>query len=152
MSEHDEKEFHFENLKIFAGTKDDGFLLDKNSYIVKVISGFRGDPEIRTTCDFYVEFHDGDTLWRTWDRDLAGTVEFERFCNSRPELLCLLLDTKQLQTLKLKLRKEPIVQVKIGDFVYVDLRTYGISWYEQLNLTDWPFKRCMVEATYTGYP
>jgi hypothetical protein len=44
------------------------------------------------------------------------------------------------------------VQVKIGDFVYVDLRSYGISWYEQLNLPDWPFKRYMVEATYTGYP
>jgi hypothetical protein len=151
MSEHEEKEFHVENLKIFAGTKDDGFrmaMLDKNSYIVKVISGYRGDPEIRTTCEFYVEFHDGDTRWRTWNRDLANTVEFERFCSSRPELLCLLLDTKQLQTLKRKLRKEPIVQVKIG----VKMRSYGISWYEQLNLPDWPFKRYMVEATYTGYP
>jgi hypothetical protein len=63
-----------------------------------------------------------------------------------------LLDTKQLQTLKRKLRKEPIVQAKIRNFVYVDLRSYGIAWYEQLNQPDWPLKRYMVEATYTGYP
>jgi hypothetical protein len=43
MSEHVEKEFHVENLKIFAGTKNDGFRMAK------------------TTCKFYVEFHDGDT-------------------------------------------------------------------------------------------
>jgi hypothetical protein len=87
MSEHEEKEFHVDNLKIFAGTKDDEFrmaMLNKNSYIVKTISGYRGDPEIRTTCEFYVKFHDEDTRWRTWDRDPANTVELERFCSSRP--------------------------------------------------------------------
>jgi hypothetical protein len=109
MSEHVEKEFHVKNLNSFAGTKDDGFrmaMLDKNSYIVKLISEYRGDREIRAICEFYVEFHDGDTRWRTWDQDLAGTVEFEGFCSSRPELLCSRpeLDTKQLQILKRKLR------------------------------------------------
>jgi hypothetical protein len=45
MSEHVKQEFHVKNLKVFAGEKDDGFrmaMLDKNSYIVKEISGYRG--------------------------------------------------------------------------------------------------------------
>jgi hypothetical protein len=40
---------HVENINIFSGTKDNGFrmaMLDKKRYIVKLISGYRGDPEI----------------------------------------------------------------------------------------------------------
>jgi hypothetical protein len=83
MSEHVEKGFHVGNLKIFTGTKDGRFrmtMLDKNSYIVKLISGYRGDPEIRATCEFFVEFHDDDTRWIAWDQDLFGTLEFELLC------------------------------------------------------------------------
>jgi hypothetical protein len=58
MSEHVEKEFHDENLIIFACTKDDGFrmaMLDKNSCIVKVIS----ERLVSSTLNFMTETHVG---------------------------------------------------------------------------------------------
>jgi hypothetical protein len=50
--------FQVRNVKIFAGTQEQAFkaaLLDRNQYRVKVIHSNRGDPEVRTTMEFYIE-------------------------------------------------------------------------------------------------
>ena len=59
--------FQARHVKIFAGTYEQAFeaaLLDHNQYKVRSIRDYRGDPDTRTTMEFYTECEDGTKLWK----------------------------------------------------------------------------------------
>ena len=86
-----------ERLKLFVGGKEEGTSLaneDSDQFTVRAILAWKGDPEVRTTMEFETEFEDGDIVWKVWDQDLSGTVQFEQYCTDNAELQLLLLTVK----------------------------------------------------------
>jgi hypothetical protein len=111
--------------------------LDFDQYEIAEIAFYRGNPLIRTTMEFFVRFADGDERWRTYDQDLADTVQFEDFCRARPALFPLLYTEAEAKKRMTAIRKRPINEVNPGDKVYVDLRYFGgATWYNSIGLPD----------------
>jgi hypothetical protein len=129
--------FNLDHLKIFVGTEAEAkamALLDKNQYLIKEVQAYRGDPVTRTTCTFLVWFEDNDLVWLPFSTDISNTMQFEVFCNTRPELYILLYSQLEANKMMAALNRSPISEVKPGDTVYVDLRFYGAGWYNSLHL------------------
>jgi hypothetical protein len=146
------KDFHVSRLKIFHGTRDDAkkvALIDGDQYEVKRISGYRGDPDQRTTLDFRVEYQDGSIVWVRYCKDIDNTLAFQEFCESRPELRHVLLSASHAKKHNHELRSQAIPDVHPGDTVYVDLRFFGHLAYDQLDcLPDKDDVFYLVEGTY----
>ena len=65
-----------DRLKLFVGTHEEAARLaneDADQFVVRSILAWHGNPNIRTTMEFEVEFEDGDIIWKVWDQDLANT-------------------------------------------------------------------------------
>jgi hypothetical protein len=145
------KEFHVSRLKIFHGTLDQAkemAMLDHDQYAVSRFIAYRGDPLLRTSMEFEIEFEDGSVVWLPWSKDLFDTMQYEDFCRSRPELTPLLHDAEAAKKQARALNKLPITEVKPGDVVYVDLRSYGAGWYAALPLPDRDHITYLLEYVY----
>ena len=148
------KEFHVTRLKLFHGTLEQAkeiAMLDQDQYLIDRILAYRGNPLTRTTMSFEVRFNDGSVVWKPWDRDLSDTIQFEDFCRSRIELYPLLHDAKLAQKLVREMNASPITEVTPGDKVWVDLRSYGATWYEGLSIPDVDHIRYVVEYVYVRW-
>jgi hypothetical protein len=135
------KVFHVTRLKMFHGSYDEAYrlaMLDNDQYSIRRFVSYRGNPTLRTTMEFEIEFEDGSCVWLPWSKDIFDTVQYEEYCRSRPELLFLLHDVKTAAQLRKELNNTPITEVQPGDTVYVDLRCYGATWYASLPIPD-PF-------------
>lgn len=132
--------FHVERLKLFTGRREEAervALLDHDQYQVDRILYYRGNPEIRTTMEFFIRYADGDERWVTWSKDLFDTVQYEDFCRATPALFPLLYTTKEAQRRVTEIRNSDITEVVPGDSVYVDLRSRGgATWYNSIGLPD----------------
>ena len=140
--------FHVSEVTDFTGDEkaaQTAGMLDRDQYILKTIHSYRGNPDKRTTMEFYTKWEDGTKLWKTWVEDITSTVHFQQFCERRRELTYLLYKRADITRLKLSLNNIPIQHVFPKDIVYVNIRLYGHDWYEQLNLPDWEMKRYVIE-------
>jgi hypothetical protein len=129
--------FHVTELKIFHGSREEAYklaMVDFNQFVVKNILGWRGDPLTRTTMEFLVEFEDGAQVWKTWERDITDTQCFEEYCRANRPLRFLLYGRAIADRMCKELRNSDITEVNVGDRVYVDLRSYGATWYGNLGL------------------
>jgi len=147
--------FHVSEVTDFTGDEaaaQKAGMLDRDQYILKTIHSYQGNPDKRTTMQFYTEWEDGTKLWKAWGDDITTTIHFQQFCEKRRELMYLLYKRADITRLKLALNNIPIQHVFPNDTVYVNIRLYGHDWYEQLNLPDWEMKRYVIEFQYTGYP
>jgi hypothetical protein len=143
--------FHVSEVKIFHGSKEQALemaKLDFDQYVVKKILAYRGDPDTRTTMEFYVHFEDDSKVWIPYNKDLDASVQFEDYCRSRPELSLLLYSASEAKRRKAEINRKPITEVDHGDIVFVDLRCYGSSWYSNLNFPDADFKNYVVLYEY----
>eukprot|EP01031_Cornospumella_fuschlensis_P027063 gene27063-32700_t len=150
----DVRTMHVERLKPFYGSLADAqemAMLDQDQYLITSILAYRGDPDQRTSTQFEVEFADGSILWLPWSQDLSRAVQFEDFCRSRSELEPLIYDLAVAKMLDHQLTQTPIVEVAVGDSVWIDLRFYGSAWYTALNLPDLDHTRYVVSFTYTRW-
>jgi hypothetical protein len=91
-----------ERVKLFIGSREDAYRLaleDADQFVIDRIIAWRGDPRVRTTMEFEVLFVDGDRVWKPFDHDLAGAVQFETFCNENPELylLCFTVEKARVE-------------------------------------------------------
>jgi hypothetical protein len=126
-------------LKIFHGSLEEAkkvALIDQDQFVVTRILAYRGEPLTRSTMEFEVEYADGDVIWKVYDHDLSQSVPFENYCRSKPELTPLIYSQKEANRMRVALNKSPITEVQPGDTVYVDLRSYGATWYHNLPLPD----------------
>ena len=135
--------FHVEMLKPFFGSLEEAkkvALLDFNQHFVNSVRGYCGNPHKRKTCEFFVEFSDGDTIWCDWDPDLHVNEAFQRFCTTTPELWPLLLTSEEAIKAKSAINKTPIQNLTVGQQIYVDLRAIGVLWYNEV------FSQLVLEA------
>ena len=148
------KEFHVERLKIFHGTLEQAkkiAMLDNDQYVIEKFLSYRGDPAKRSTVEFFIQFADDSKVWLPYSKDLFETVQYEEFCRSRPELILLLYDSKVANGMIASCNKSPIIEVQPGDVVFIDLRSYGATWYASLSLPDLFEKLFLLEYHYTKW-
>ena len=149
-----EREFYVGNVKLFQGSRDEAYelaLLDADQYQISHFAAYRGDPLTRTTMEFYVVFKDGSETWLPWSEDLFSTVQYENYCASVPALFPLLIRLAASKQAIALLKRTPITCVQPGDEVYVDLRCYGFTWYNTLNLPESDFKTYVVLYQYIAW-
>lgn len=148
------KVFHVTRLKMFFGDIEEAkrvAMIDNDQYVVKKLLAHRGDPLVRTTMEFEVQFADDSVVWLPWSKDLFDTVQYEEYCRTKSELFTLLYDKKTADKMIKDLNSTPITEVSPGDTVYVDLRSYGATWYSSLPLPDIDHITYNLEYKYTRW-
>ena len=148
------KYYHIDKLKIFHGNYDEAYQaakLDFDQYTIRKITAYRGEPTTRTTMEFEIEFEDNSIVWLPWTPEISETIQFEEFCRSKPPLNILLYSAVEATKFISKLNKTMITTVKPGDIVFVDLRSFGATWYQNLGLQDPDHITYVVEATYMNW-
>ena len=142
-------------LKLYIGTEAEAYEAAKRDYdqfVIVSIFAYRGDPLVRTTCEFEILFENGVLQWQTWSLDLSQNCIFEDYCRSKPEFSPLLYDTKGFAIYLRHLNGRPISEyISLGDTVYVDLRTYSATWYRSLNLPNCDRLTYVVPYTYQSF-
>jgi len=149
------KFLHVSRVKIFHGTEEEAYemaKLDMDQFLILEISAYRGDPDTRTSMQFYIRYEDGDEMWVTWSRELFQTVQYEEFCRKNKPLSPLLFDVKDSKKFISDMNKENIIEVSPGDTVYVDIRSHGnYAWYNSIGLDKSDFLTYVVECRYGKY-
>lgn len=133
------KKFDVQDLKIYGGTLEQAEAMarrDSDQHVIKEITDFQGDPEVRTTLSFTVTFMDGDVREVPYSTDLFESIPYEDFCNSRKYLKHLLHKTSAAKEFIKEKKATPIKDLVQGDDVYLDIRVYGHGWYRELKLPD----------------
>ena len=131
--------FHASRVKPFFGSREEAFRcaqLDQHQYIIKSIVDYRGNPHIRTSLVFDVEFEDGPATV-PWSDDIAQTQQMETYINSRPELFPLQFTAAEAKRRVAQLKKLAITSVNPGQSIYLHLRYFDgqdRAWYDSLSL------------------
>jgi hypothetical protein len=142
---------HSSTLKLFLGTRDEAYELAKTDFEqfeIDRILYYRGQPETRSTTEFYVRFQDGSEVWQVYNNDLATTVQFEAFCRSRQELMPLIYSATIAAQRKKTTNNTPITAVQPGIRIYINLRFFNWTWYKNLQLPNYDTVDYVVAAIY----
>ena len=138
------KQFDLKDIQAFFGTKAEAQRMaeyDNDQFELDIILGHRGEPELRTTMEFYVRFKDKSTQWLTFVPDLTTTTLFGDYCHGIPQLRQLLVSAEAAKKMKSD-AKRAVIDKKLvapGTTVYVDIRSWGAgAWYS--GLSDLPNK------------
>jgi hypothetical protein len=147
--------FHVERLKIFVGDRtaaEKVAQLDFDQHEIAEILYYRGNPEIRTTMEFFIRFGDGEERWVTWNNDLFDSQPYEAFCRLHPNLYPLLFTIKIANAMIKSLNSKPITTVSPGDTTFVDLRFFGgATWYNSLTLPMLDQRIYVLHCTYNNW-
>ena len=148
------KPFYAGRLSLYTGSKEDalkGARADTDQHLVERISGYRGDTDSRETMEFFVEFSDGDSLWKRFDRDLSGTAQLESYCKSLPQLAPLLSNATEVSKHKSLLSKTMTIDTHPeGTVIFTDLRARALfepEWYLPLKLEEKDIRNRYVRLT-----
>jgi hypothetical protein len=124
---------HSSQLKLFYGTHDQAFdmaRLDQDQYVVNSIIAHRGDPFLRTTMSFLLEYADSSTSWLPWGKDVDQLAALDIYCKSRRELWALNSSAAVAKAECLRLNREKVWEVNIGDKIFINLRFVGDYKYQ----------------------
>lgn len=135
LATHAISEFPVTRVKIFHGNREEAkrsAAAEVDQSQVKALTGWRGDPLLRTTMEFRVEFADGDVIWLPYSQDLDQTQAYGDYVASLPVLSHLQFSSQVSRDYLGKLRSSPITGYAVGDKVYVDIRCYGTEWYDSV--------------------
>ena len=122
-------------LKIFHGTREQGkasAAQEVEQSQVRAITAWRGDPLVRTTMEFRVEFEDGDVIWLPYSVDLDQTQAYGTYVASLPVLSHLQFSAQHAREFLSQLRSGPVSGYAVGDKLYVDIRCYSTEWYDSV--------------------
>lgn len=137
------KDVHVTKLSLFDGSLEDAktlVMLDRGDYVVSAVIAFRGDENIRSTCEVLVRWAiDQSETWQLLTKDLQDTAAFEEFCQRDPCLRQLLVSAAEAKRIDVELRAQAITPTLVGTDCYVNLRwvsrTLGLI-YKELPLDD----------------
>ena len=150
-----EKPLHVSRLKLHIGSKEEATqvaLRDKDQYLVKAITAWKGDPNKRTSMKFWVQYDDGDEMWVSYKADLVDNEHYREFVARDPRLFQLRYPSPIVSIQVAHMRKLPIDVVSPGDTVYVDLRYIkGHAAYEKLGLPNAFFTTHVCECNYVRW-
>ena len=91
--------FHMDRIKPFYGSREEAYrvaLVGYNLYVIRAITAYRGDPEVRTTTSFEVVFE--DDVWLPYNPDLAASVPFQEYCRAHAPLFPLIFSDKEFRS------------------------------------------------------
>ena len=135
LATHHIREVPVERVKIFHGTREQAVVSanqDEDQTVIQAVTGWRGEPLLRTTISLRILFADGDIVWLPLTKDLDAAVPVgDYFLKTRP------LRHIAFQPVAIGLvwvrekRKERLTDYATGDTIYVDLRSYGHRWYDE---------------------
>jgi hypothetical protein len=129
--------------------------IDQKQFLVSRVVAYRGDPQLRTTMEYLVNYEDGDELWRPHTEDITLTEAWKEFVSGKPRLTGLTMSAEDQRKRVAEINKRKIV---FGDGeilnkntkVYMDMRAWGHEWYGQLTLPDLHKKTFIVQCNFTG--
>jgi hypothetical protein len=98
--------------------------------------------------EFLIRFEDSSEIWLPFSRDIADTVSFESYCRTNFELHPLLFPANAAKQWIKELNARPITEVVPGDTVFVNLQSYGATWYQSLQLPFRSGQRYVISYTY----
>jgi hypothetical protein len=125
---------------------------DKDQYLVKAITAWKGDPNKRTSMKFWVQYDDGDEMWVSYKADLVDNETYQEFVAKDPRLFQLRFSSAIVHLQIEHMRRSPIVDVAPGDTVYVDLRYIkGHEAYDKLGLPNAYFTMYVCECSYVKW-
>ena len=90
----------------------------------------------RDSIYFLVRFCDYSERWIPYSDNIARTNHFEQYISSKAALTPLLYSRREVAFWRKKINATKITEVKCGDVVYVDLRSYGSEWFNNRNLPE----------------
>ena len=146
--------YHVNRLKPFIGSHEqakEAALRDTEQYYIDTFIAYRGDPLLRLTVEFYIKFADGCYHWKPWSQDLFDTMQYETFCSKISQLQPLVVRYKESVILMRDLNTRPILSIKPGDQVFLDLRAIGAGWYDSLQLPNCDFMVYVVPLIYISW-
>jgi hypothetical protein len=129
--------FFVSDLRAFFGSRSEARALasiDADQYVIRRLTAYRGDPLLRTSMYFLVEYADNDILWLPWSKDLQDSIPYEDFCRSIPCLKPLIESAASAAKWVKTLRQTPVTSVVPTQEVSVDIRSFGANWYATLDL------------------
>ncbi len=135
---HETKIYVMDTLQQYFGTRAEAYtaaLRDADQHLIRTIITHKGNPSKRTSLTFKVQFEDDDILWKHYDKDLADSIHFETYCQTKPFLQHLLLsDTaaKAANTARLAIP----INYNVNDTIYVDLFAWTADKYHDIGLPD----------------
>lgn len=145
------KQFDVSDLTIFVGSAADAYKmaqLDTDQFEIVAIAGHTGDARKRSFMTFLIIYRDGDQKWLPYSKDISDTLQFEEYCLSHSHLRQLLWLESYAQEWRSTCNATPITLVTPGQTVYVDLRSWGVDWYNELTLPDKDTKTYVTICTY----
>jgi hypothetical protein len=126
-------------------------LLDEDQYLISNFLDYRGDPMTRTTMEFFIRFSDASEVWLPYSNDLSESIPFEDYCRSNYELHSLLYTVNAAKIWIKEINNKPINEIVPGDIVYVNLRSYGAAWYDNLQLPFQAGQRHVIAYKYGSF-
>jgi hypothetical protein len=150
-----EKALHVSRLKLHVGSKESAMevaMRDKDQYLVKAITAWKGDPNKRSRMKFWVQYDDGDEMWVSYKADLVDNEQYREFIHRDPRLFQLRFSAAIVHIQIEHMRRSPITTVSPGDTVYVDLRYIkGHEAYDKLGLPNAYFTNYVCECSYVRW-
>ena len=90
----------------------------------------------RTTMEFHVLFMDGDLIWLPYSKDLDDSIQYGDYVSAVPMLFPLRYKASEVANNMSLFKKSVISDISIGQQFYIDIRYYGLQWYEELDIPD----------------
>jgi hypothetical protein len=138
---HDIKVFHVSRVRPFFGSESAAYevaKLDKDQYQIISIRGFIGNPNVRKSLHFFVEF-ESSTIPLPYTNDLASALPIQDYINTHPVLIPLRYTAVDFKKEKTRRNRQPISTHISNSTGYIHLRYWDgerVEWYDTLNVPD----------------
>ena len=139
MSSGEIKTFDVQDLKLYAGSKEDATYMahrDQDQHVIDKVLSVQGDTSTRTTLIFTVRFLDGEVCKVPYSKDLFDTIPYGDFCNTKPYLKHLSFLVKESKQFIQRIQRQQLIGYRVNQEVYLDIRVYGDVWFDNLQLPD----------------
>jgi hypothetical protein len=136
------KYFHCSRVHPFLGTDEQAYevgKLDKDQYLILSIQGFVGNPNVRRSLQFYVEFERVGVTPVPYTPDLATSTQFHSYIHARSILIPLRYTVAEFKREKSRRNRLAINDTYLNTEGYIHLRYWDEDdkeWYDTLNVPD----------------
>ena len=135
--------FHNDRVKLYPDTETQGILdarLDFNQFLIQKINYFMGNPHMRSSMQFSVDFlvnGETQTSITNYSTDIAETQQYMEFIESSNYLFPLRYSASISKQQIAKINKTVIPDLNINDILWLNLRFFDGKdriWFDNLNL------------------
>ena len=135
--------FHNDRVKPYPDTEAQGIIdarLDYNQFVIKSFNSFSGNPHLRTSMQFSIDFivnEEIETSLVNYSNDIADTEQFSDYVHSINYLFPLRYAASLAKLEINKINKSSIKDINVNDVLWLNLRFFDgkdRTWFDSLNL------------------